>query len=191
MAGKRDRTDEAPPQAGFRVLSRNICHHRGGVFSEALSMGHNVTGLISNCDLLERFSARYKLHRPTSLACGLAILALRDEDIDAFIPSPMSGHADGFVYLSQQLAAVLCSASAEGAVMYFETEYFGGVGTQGAAVYQLGACIFGPESADFGPINRGLALLGVRTQPPAYDEFATVGLHRHRSSEDWIEEAGG
>ena len=154
-------------------------------------MGHNVTGLISTAETLCKFAVRHKLHQPISLAKGLAILPLRDEDIDAFIPAPQSGYPDGFVYLSQQLAAALCNASEEGALIYFETEYFGGSGAQGAAVYKGGTCILGPERADFGPINRALALVGVRTESPAHDEFETVGLQRHRSSEDWLEDADG
>ena len=154
-------------------------------------MGHNVTGLIADAGLLQKFAARYRLHQPVSLAHGLAILPLRDEDIDAFIPAPQNGYSEGFIYLSQQLASVLQDASGEAAVMYFETEYFGGVGAQRAVVYENGACVFGPESADFGPINEGLALLGIRTQSPAQDEFETIGLHRYRSAEDWIKGAHG
>jgi hypothetical protein len=148
-------------------------------------VGHFVTGLVAAERLLQKFAARHRLHQPISLSQGLALLPLRDEDIDGFIPPPHSGHADGFIYLSQQLAA----ASEFGRVLYFETEYFGGTGAQGAVVYEQRECIFGPESADLGPINRALALLGVRTLPPACDEFETIGLHRHRSCEDWLETA--
>lgn len=150
-------------------------------------MGHFVTGLIAAEAVLQGFSERYELHRPISLPQGLAILPLRDEDIDAFIPGPHVGHPDGFTYLSQQLAAMISQASELGRIMYFETEYFGGSGAQGAVVYDHRACIFGPESAEFGPINRALALLGVRPSPTAHDEFETIGLDRHRSTEDWLE----
>jgi hypothetical protein len=150
-------------------------------------MGHSVTGLIAQEPLLRRFSERHRLHAPIKLLQGLAILPLRDDDLDAFIPAPQSGRAPDFIYLSEQLMAVLREASSEGTLLYFETDYFGGFGGQGAAVFQNGVCVLGPESAGIGPINRGLRWLGVRVQPPAPDEFETVGLHRHRDAEDWLE----
>ena len=70
--------------------------------------------------------------------------------------------------------------------MYFETEYHGGHGGQGAAVFQNGELTFGPQWDELGPINHALMLLGVQIEPPAIDEFDTVGLCRHRTTEDWL-----
>lgn len=36
-------------------------------------------------------------------------------------------------------------------------------------------------------INAGLRALGVRAEPP-FDEYATVGLDRHRYTDDWLEQ---
>jgi hypothetical protein len=153
-------------------------------------MGHNVTGLVAHESLLRRFSERYRLHAPITLVHGLAILPLREQDIDAFVPAPQDGYVPDFVYLSEQLVAALREVSSDGMLLYFETGYFGGTGGQGVAVFASGACVLGPESGDIGPINRGLQLLGVRVQSPAHDEFETVGLHRHRHAEDWLEKDG-
>ena len=84
---------------------------------------------------------------------------------------------------------MLQTLSARSTLLYFETEYFGGMGTQGAAVFRDGELVFGPQAAELGPINNALAVLGVRTVPPAVDEFETVGLQRHRSVEDWQQAA--
>ena len=153
-------------------------------------MGHNVTGLIADKPLLWTFSERNRLHRPIALAQGLAILPLRDEDIDRFVPTPQGGQVDEFTYLSEQLMIALQEVSRDGPIMYFETEYFGGTGAQGSAVFSSGRCVLGPESAELGPINRALQLLGVKVVPPALDEFETVGLHLFRRSEDWLEQDG-
>jgi hypothetical protein len=93
---------------------------------------------------------------------------------------------NGFTYLSEQLIRELKIASSHGSLVYFETEYFGGNGAQGAAVFREGELIFGPQSGSFGPINQALAVVGVRVVPPASDEFETAGLHRHRHTEDWL-----
>src|SRR5262249_43778661 len=149
-------------------------------------MAHCVTGLIATTALLETFACEHGLHPPIRLSQGLGLLPLRDIDLDKFLVAPLTGHAEGFNYLSEQLIRELKIASSSGSLLYFETEYFGGDGTQGAGVFQEGELIFGPESAMFGPINEALAILGTRVIPPARDEFETAGLHRHRHTEDWL-----
>jgi hypothetical protein len=149
-------------------------------------MGHNVTGLIAIGSLLERFSIDHGLHPPVALTAGLAILALSDEDLDLLVSNSNSGHVEGFTHLSEQLTRVLQTASATTPIMYFETDYFGGVGLQGAAVFRGADTLYGPEVAEIGPINGALRTLGVQVRAPARDEFDTVGLQRHRHTEEWI-----
>ncbi len=56
-----------------------------------------------------------------------------------------------------------------------ETDYFGGTGTQAAAVYLDGKELLAPRRAALGPINEALLQLGV--QPSAgQDAFDTIGL---------------
>ena len=149
-------------------------------------MGHFVTGLIAKPNLLGSFARRHSLHQPVELAQGLALLPLRDQDIDSILAPPHTGHADGFTYLSEQLQVELAAASDDGEILYFETEYFGGAGAQGAAVFSKGALVFGPTAAEKGPINEALRMLGV-TAGSTRDEFAAVGLDRHRHTEDWLD----
>jgi hypothetical protein len=151
-------------------------------------MGHCVTGLIAKTALLETFARERNLHAPTALAQGLCLLPLWDTDLDKFLVPPLTGYVNGFNYLSEQLIRELKIGSSCGSLMYFETEYFGGDGAQGATVFREGELIFGPQSASLGPINEALAILGVRVVPPACDEFESVGLHSHRDTEDWLAE---
>ena len=150
-------------------------------------MGHAVTGLIASPETLQSFARAHKLHEPIPLEQGVALLPLRDEDIDLFISPPQTGWVGGFNYLSEQLIQKLSDASSEGPVLYFETEYFGGIGSQGAAVFNSGAIAFGPKSSEGGAINDALAFLGVQVAPGSFDAFESVGLHRHRHTEDWLE----
>jgi hypothetical protein len=80
---------------------------------------------------------------------------------------------------------LIAAASITADVVYFETEYHGGTGGQGAAVYRQGKCIYGPTFSEAGPINEALATIGVRVSAPARDAFEAIGLNRHRSSDDW------
>ncbi|WP_067275217.1 hypothetical protein [Mitsuaria sp. 7] len=151
-------------------------------------MTHIVTGLIARTDLLSDFSKRQGLAPPVTLSQGLALLPTRDDDLDAFLPLPLSGSTDGFVYLCDQLLAVLAELSRGGRVMYFETDYFGGAGTQGTVLFDGGRLAYGPRSSErIGPINEALALLGVTVQAPARDAFDTLGLGSKRRTEDWID----
>jgi hypothetical protein len=152
-------------------------------------MGHFVTGLIAKSTILEAFSREHSLHLPIALSSQLALLPLRDMDLDSFLVAPASCDFEGFEHLSKQLLNELRRASHQGQLMYFETEYFGGLGGQGALVFQNGELIYGPQWAEVGPINQGLKLLGVSIEPPAQDEFEIVGLGRHRHTEGWLQES--
>lgn len=60
-----------------------------------------------------------------------------------------------------------------------DTEYFGGLGDQAAAVYRCGEELMPPTLAARGPISQALKLLGVE-RGNHYDEFDAVGLAHHR-----------
>ncbi len=81
---------------------------------------------------------------------------------------------------------LLARMSRSAVVAYVETDYFGGAGTQAAAVWRDGVLAWGPEKASPGPINGALRLLGARAREGT-DEFESVGLHRFRSNEDWLD----
>jgi hypothetical protein len=76
---------------------------------------------------------------------------------------------------------------------YVEADYFGGVGTQGAAVWDSGRLAFGPVfigeavpvPASGTPISQALARLGV-ARGGHHDEFEAAGLDRERDTEDWL-----
>lgn len=149
-------------------------------------MAHFVTGLIARQAALRAFAAAHGLPTPIALTDVLSLLPLGADALERLLPDEQHAFYDGFNFLSPALAARLRTASDRMTLLYFETEYFGGMGTQGAAVFRDGEMVFGPQSAELGPINNALNVLGVRTQPPAVDEFETVGLQRFRSVEEWL-----
>jgi hypothetical protein len=64
---------------------------------------------------------------------------------------------------------------------------------QASLVWDTGTIVLGPlvdlevSPSPAAPINQALRRLGVRAEPPAEDEFATVGLGRHRWTLQWLE----
>jgi hypothetical protein len=143
-------------------------------------MTHFIKGLVGAPEILVAFAKEHRLRAPIPLEQGFVLLPLLDDDLDAMISAPQTGHVDGFFHLSEQLADLLRRASAAGALVYLETEYFGGWGTQAAVAYRHGDVLVAPRAAEIGPINDALRAIGVRVSEPGGDEFWSVGLHHHR-----------
>jgi hypothetical protein len=81
-----------------------------------------------------------------------------------------------------------------GPAAYVEADYFGGTGSQFAAVWRAGDLVLGPifkpEDAPppgpgNSPISQALRALGASADGH-FDEFDAVGLGRHRRTEDWF-----
>lgn len=88
-------------------------------------------------------------------------------------PEPTSENV-GFEFWPEALEAQLIELSTQHAVAYFETEYFGGVGTQNATVFRAGQRVL-----ERGDVNEALHLLGVQ-RGGARDAWDAVGLSHHR-----------
>ncbi len=69
-------------------------------------------------------------------------------------------------------------------IAYVEAEFFGGDGTQAAAVWENGKLIFGPV-VDNDAINQALRIIGVAKNDHV-DEFEALSLSRHRDTDKWI-----
>jgi hypothetical protein len=149
-------------------------------------MAHCVTGLIGKPADLAAISREHSLPWPVALVSELAILPLREVDLAPFWTSPYETDEE-WRYLSERLLVELRRWSRHHRpLMYFETEYSGGSGGQGAAVFEDGELIFGPSWAAIGPINHALKLMGVSIERSSQDEFQMVGLHLHRFTDEWL-----
>jgi hypothetical protein len=150
-------------------------------------MGHCVTGIISSSPAVDSILRGSPGLVAVPLVDGLSLIPLDDDALDS-VAADYAQTADGFTYLSPSLAAFLADHSQHAALVYFETEYFGGDGTQAAAAYRDGHALSPTPSSGDGAINRALECLGI-TRHGAFDEFDYVGLSRYRHTSDWIEAA--
>ncbi|GGN43002.1 hypothetical protein GCM10010842_29970 [Deinococcus daejeonensis] len=117
---------------------------------------------------------------------GIRLIPLPDDVLDALPAAPTSDlETKTLTHLTAPLAALITHLSQAERVAYVEADYFGGTGTQVAAVWDGGRLIWGPEQGKIGPINHALRLLGVR-RVPGQDEFEAAGLNRHRHLDDWL-----
>lgn len=175
-------------------------------------MGHCVEALIASEGPLRNGLSGLRHAIVIPLRQGLALVPVTEEfhdEVASQITAAEASLGGEFWLLSPNLVELARRISDSTPVAYIQTDYFGGRGTQAAAVWSQGRIIFGPEKTGDGvplesgsinralwvlgvrlvhgrPIDRALKALGVRTRWPL-DEFDAIGLGRYRSNEDWIE----
>ncbi|MES2735200.1 MAG: hypothetical protein V4672_02700 [Verrucomicrobiota bacterium] len=121
------------------------------------------------------------------LTDGFQLVPLDDDDLDA-IGFPFTEAADGFTHFSPNLSRFLCEQSSHGPLVYLETEYFGGMGTQAAVAFIDGSPMDSTLLTGDDAINRALKAIGV-IAASGVDEFDHLGLSRHRYTSVWKEVA--
>lgn len=173
-----------------------------GAFHGEDDMGHRINALIGSPQTLAGLAARLGPPEPTRIAFGLSIVPLDEQRMDAIATSGEPAF-EGFTYLDPGMAAGIAGELGKGSALYIETDYFGGAGRQGAALFEDGALVWRRTEttqasrerpswfARFrkpaprltkSPISEGLARLGV-VATARKDEFDLVGLGGFRSLE--------
>ncbi|MEU8796714.1 hypothetical protein [Spirillospora sp. NPDC048819] len=155
-------------------------------------MGYVLRAVIANAEILRSATDGLAHARLAALRQGLALLPVTDDLFDA-VGDPAADRLPGFPMLPGGFDRTLAAWSHAGPVAYAEADYFGGTGEQHAAVWDGGHLVFGPlhtpEDEPFSklgsPISQALRQLGADAGRE-FDEFAAVGLGRHRATEDWI-----
>lgn len=152
-------------------------------------MAYELQAIIGRELELRRFAAGLNHAALVRLNEEFRMLPLTDSllsEIDALDPRPEELRGTEEHRLSPRITRRAAESSAQGALAYLGAEFFGGVGEQWAVVCREGKVVDGPLSA-LDAINRALRVLGVR-RAEGSDEFDTVGLGRHRRTDDWVPE---
>ncbi|GGA29604.1 hypothetical protein [Dyella nitratireducens] len=97
---------------------------------------------------------------------------------------PFCPLTDGAESLPVELIDLCAAISGKGQVAYVEAEFFGGDGAQASVIFN-GAEKEGPITIDAEAINSALAEIGVQRLNHR-DEFAALGLDKHRDTDDWL-----
>ncbi len=163
-------------------------------------MGHAIAAMIGNRRTLAGLIERLGPPEPTEIPFDLVVVPLNDERWDAIATSSEPAF-DGFTYLTPETAAGIGRQLGEGPALYIETDYHGGTGRQGAALFDGNALVRRRTESTLGsnerrswfarrrtpsdrpaksPISEGLARLGV-VASGSEDEFDRVGLGGFRS----------
>lgn len=159
-------------------------------------MGHAVKLLVAHPEVLQRYRTVAPQAVAYTLTAGasLAVLPLTDDLQDALHKSYGTGEWwEEAAGITTTDAAFAARASQAGPLALIETDYFGGTGSQCAALWSGGDLVMRTAWLDSAalrnrpratwPINaalRGLSLAAAH----GLDEFDTLGLANYRSNDD-------
>lgn len=167
-------------------------------------MGYYLEALIGQYAVLVPHREDYAQAQLVRLEQGLALFPLTNrlyDEIQTRSGKLVPDHFPGFARLSVAVAEWVRQISRQGAIGYIEANFFDGVGTQSAIIWEAGQVLFGPvrtevkwEKDNFiapslqdWAINQTLRRLGADASA-GQDEFDAVGLSRYRYTADWLDE---
>lgn len=151
-------------------------------------MGHCIQAIVATPEIADRVQSAYPWLLRVAARQGFVIIPIDADFIDSATEARPPKSTDTFMLLTGAFHDLLRELSRFGPLGYIETEYFGGVGGQGAAVYSDRQVIMEPDWRESGPINRALELIGVN-RGPLGDRFSALGLGAYRSNDDLVNAA--
>ena len=159
-------------------------------------MAYELEAILGPQAVLERHRDRYRSARVVPLAHGWAIVPLTFDlkrELRRVTEPGVWDASDAGRDFQRRLTAWLEEISRDDVVAYIESECFGNECADKATVWRDGRVVLGPLSGRSGDlvIDQALRFMGVSREPSKaggmLDEFDTVGLNRHRKTEQWVE----
>lgn len=145
-------------------------------------MGHCIRAIIGSHESVRKLANDWVHAKEIRLTQGFGMIFCTIElldDIDSgAIDEPDFPELD---YFDTAVRDLMERYSFHTKLVYVETDYFGGIGTQAGVLYENGKIVIAPQSGE-GTINTLLNKLGVLRLPDK-DEFDTLGLGRYRHME--------
>ena len=145
-------------------------------------MGHCIEAILGRRETVQAFADDWDSADVTGLPQDYGMVFLTDALFDGITERSGLPDRDEFpalTYFTTAIRQALENASRKGPLIYFETDYAGGFGTQAGLLLKNGKAVLGPLEGP-GAVNQLLAALGVRCEN-GKDEFdsLTLGLFRH------------
>lgn len=146
-------------------------------------MGHCIKAIIAPLSTAATISRDWPELPRLERDNGFVVFPVSAVLIDAYIAPDVTPTETGdeFMLLTNGFRSMLRTLSRNGLLAYVETEYFGGIGGQGALVCRDGIEIMPPTWNQSGTINDALRLIGMKC---GYfvDEFEIIGFGLARSN---------
>lgn len=146
-----------------------------------MEMGHCIRAIIGTYQSIQKLANDWVYAKEIELPQGYGMIFLTDELLDDItelydVPDDFCySELDYFTIATDQL---LQQYTFHTKLAYVETDYFGGIGTQGGVLYENGRIRIAPHSGN-GTINLLLRELGVKCLANK-DEFDSLNLGNYR-----------
>ncbi|MDO5559776.1 MAG: hypothetical protein Q4F95_09290 [Oscillospiraceae bacterium] len=147
-------------------------------------MGHMIRGIIGKDSVMQNVSKNWRKAEKIILPQDYSLICLNDDLFDVITELIDEGNTCEYPvlnYLTTSIIRFLETESADSQLVYIETNYFGGSGTQAGVLFENGSIKTQPVCND-GAINQLLHNIGVYKEK-GKDEFDSLQLYRFRHME--------
>ncbi|MBR1593051.1 MAG: hypothetical protein IJ666_08625 [Ruminococcus sp.] len=144
-------------------------------------MGHNINAFIAKEYVIQRISEHWIHAEKYNLPQGYALSLLNDnllDDIEELFNKEDTCKYPQFQFLTDSVISFFAQESKGTEIIYIETDYFGGYGTQSGILFENGQMMSKPMQGE-GTINFLLHKIGVYRENNK-DEFDSLQLFRFR-----------
>lgn len=148
-------------------------------------MGHFLKAFIGQKDSLTPIQEKYNSSKLVDLNNQISMISMTDELFDEMNKLETSPEISSFEFLTENIEKKTLELIGIKELAYVESEFFGGQGGHIGLIWKNGQRDF---VGDFkrSTMNEILKKLGV-IKTGTKDEFETIGLDKHRQTEDWVE----
>jgi len=154
-------------------------------YYEKIEMGYYLKAFIGNKESLTPIQEKYDDSKLIELSDEIFMIPMTDKLFDDINQLETSSEISSFEFLTENIEIKILKLVCDKKIAYVESEFFGGQGGHIGLIWENGERVFIGEFKR-STMNVVLEKLGViRTE--IKDEFETIGLDRHRQTEDWIE----
>lgn len=133
-----------------------------------------------------KLTDHYKHAISIDIGYKLSLIPLTTELFDEMNKQATSALIGQFNYLTENIEIELLQSCENTQMIYIEADYWGGKGTQIVIIWENKQRRYLSHFTDR-EINKALKALNI-VAAQGKDEFDTVGLGRHRTTEDWLTE---
>jgi hypothetical protein len=148
-------------------------------------MGYFLNAFLGQINNLKRIESKFKKAKVVPLTTEIALIPMTEDLFDEINNYRNENHIEKWELLTTDVENEILKLIGNEKLSYLEVEYFGGEGGQSGIVWKDGKRVF-EVSFQQEVVNEILRQFGVVKDKKLRDEFDTVGLGRHRNTEDWI-----
>lgn len=145
-------------------------------------MGHTLRAIIGDNHTRKKLADNWICAEVEKLPQNYAMIFLTDalfDDVTELFAEENMLDCSVLTHFTTAIFNLLCDSSFHSHLIYLETDYFGGYGSQAAVLLENGKITAGPISG-IGTINQLLHKIGIQRWK-GKDEFDSLGLGHYRS----------